>query len=161
MSVIDVQSRKLNVYAHVSQGENRMAWSLFDVITTKSFTNTIVSKEVQKEFVDDLGQFLSSVQLYTQRGQPFRRGYVLHGPPGTGKSSLIKAAAKEYGLDIYTCNLANITALQFQSLINEMNFRSSAHKPHILAFEDVDRTSLYNIRNKLQFIQNIVDLIFR
>jgi mitochondrial chaperone BCS1 len=47
------------------------------------------------------------VQWYADRGIPFRRGYLLHGVPGSGKSSLIHALAGEIGLDIYTLSLSS------------------------------------------------------
>ena len=40
-------------------------------------------------------------------GIPFRRGYLLHGAPGAGKTSLIHSLAGELGLDIYILSLTN------------------------------------------------------
>ena len=48
-----------------------------------------------------------SFQWYADRGIPFRRGYLLHGVPGSGKSSLIHAIAGELMLDIYTLSLSS------------------------------------------------------
>jgi chaperone BCS1 len=45
-------------------------------------------------------------QWYAERGIPYRRGYLLHGVPGSGKSSLIHALAGELGLDIYVVSLS-------------------------------------------------------
>ena len=47
------------------------------------------------------------LQWYADRGIPFRRGYLLHGVPGSGKSSLIHAIAGELMLDIYTLSLSS------------------------------------------------------
>lgn len=47
------------------------------------------------------------VQWYADRGIPFRRGYLLHGVPGSGKSSLIHAIAGELMLDIYVVSLSS------------------------------------------------------
>jgi ATP-dependent Zn protease len=39
-------------------------------------------------------------------GIPYRRGYLLHGPPGSGKSSFIQALAGSLGYDICLLNLS-------------------------------------------------------
>lgn len=46
------------------------------------------------------------LQWYADRGIPFRRGYLLHGVPGSGKSSLIHALAGALQLDIYVVSLS-------------------------------------------------------
>ena len=38
-------------------------------------------------------------------GIPFRRGYLLYGAPGAGKTSMIHSIAGELGLDIYILSL--------------------------------------------------------
>ena len=116
-------------------------WQVACTKTTKSFRNTIVSETVQVDFIDDLRRFLDSPERYVSCGQPYKRGYVLHGPPGTGKSSLIKAAAREHGLPVFLLNLSTMTCTHFETLIADMN-RRTRNKPHILAMEDVDRCRL-------------------
>ncbi|KAJ8904117.1 hypothetical protein NDN08_000644 [Rhodosorus marinus] len=46
-----------------------------------------------QKLVDDVTEFSSSAKCYVDRGIPFRRGYLLHGPPGYGKTSFIMALA--------------------------------------------------------------------
>jgi len=46
------------------------------------------------------------LQWYAERGIPYRRGYLLYGVPGSGKTSLIHALAGELGLDIYALSLS-------------------------------------------------------
>ena len=48
-----------------------------------------------------LRSFLGRRPRYTERGIPYRRGYLLHGIPGSGKSSLVAAVASELKLPIY------------------------------------------------------------
>lgn len=51
--------------------------------------------------------FLSNEAWYTHRGIPWRRGYLLHGPPGSGKTSYIQALAGELGYDIAVLSLGD------------------------------------------------------
>jgi len=72
--------------------------------------STVVLEQEQKEiFVDDIKDYLEpgTQKWYSDRGIPYRRGYLLHGPPGTGKSSLSFAAAGLLGLKIYVLSLAS------------------------------------------------------
>jgi mitochondrial chaperone BCS1 len=57
--------------------------------------------------IADAKDFLRSEDWYAERGIPFRRGYLLHGVPGSGKTSLIHAIAGELGLDIYVVSLSS------------------------------------------------------
>jgi len=47
-----------------------------------------------------------TLQWYADRGIPFRRGFLLFGVPGSGKTSLIHAIAGELSLDIYVVSLS-------------------------------------------------------
>ncbi len=51
--------------------------------------HTVILKEYQWDKIsEDATEFLKSRQWYSERGIPFRRGYLLFGPPGTGKTSV-------------------------------------------------------------------------
>lgn len=49
---------------------------------------------------------VGSSTLTACQGIPYRRGYLLHGPPGSGKSSFIQALAGELNYDISLLNLS-------------------------------------------------------
>ncbi|WWC87138.1 uncharacterized protein L201_002024 [Kwoniella dendrophila CBS 6074] len=65
----------------------------------------ITSKE---PLLQDVKNFLSEKEKrwYNTRGIPHRRGYLLHGKPGSGKTTLATAVASQLGLDIYIVNPA-------------------------------------------------------
>ena len=48
--------------------------------------------------VNDVKNFIQSSQWYIDRGIPYRRGNLLHGQPGSGKSSFIMALAGAIGM---------------------------------------------------------------
>ncbi|TFY65943.1 hypothetical protein EVG20_g5143 [Dentipellis fragilis] len=72
----------------------------------RPLTSIILDAGVKELIFNDAKDFLRSKKWYTARGIPFRRGYLLHGAPGSGKTSLIHGLAGELGLDIYIVSLS-------------------------------------------------------
>ncbi|ERF76228.1 hypothetical protein EPUS_04305 [Endocarpon pusillum Z07020] len=68
--------------------------------------SVVLDAGVKETIVADVKEFQSSSKWYYDRGIPYRRGYLLHGPPGTGKSSFIQALAGELDYDIAILNLS-------------------------------------------------------
>ena len=102
---------------------------------------TVVLDEEQKDkLVVDMNEFLlpSSPRWYATRGIPYRRGYLLHGPPGTGKSSLSFALAGLFGLDIHVLSLRNpaMNDAQLNHLFSTLPTRC------LVLLEDIDTAGL-------------------
>ena len=68
--------------------------------------SVILDKGVKEKIVDDVKYFLGDSGRYYSRGIPYSRGYLLYGPPGSGKSSFIKALAGELDYNIAILNLS-------------------------------------------------------
>lgn len=49
----------------------------------------------------DLNSFLGAKAIYDRLQIPYRRGYLLHGAPGNGKTSLIRELVKHHAADAY------------------------------------------------------------
>jgi len=73
----------------------------------RQIESVITAEGVKERILQDVHEFLRSEEWYMDRGIPYRRGYLLHGPPGTGKSSLIRAIAGEIGYDICILSLSS------------------------------------------------------
>lgn len=69
---------------------------------------------------------------YQDRGIPWRRGWLLHGPAGTGKSSLAKAVAIELSIPLYHFQLSTLSDQEFMREWDRMG------TPAVVLFEDFD-----------------------
>eukprot|EP00927_Polykrikos_kofoidii_P036907 TRINITY_DN31112_c0_g1_i1.p1 TRINITY_DN31112_c0_g1~~TRINITY_DN31112_c0_g1_i1.p1 ORF type:complete len:581 (-),score=91.07 TRINITY_DN31112_c0_g1_i1:38-1744(-) len=86
--------------------------------------------------LEDAREFLASELWYTERGIPYRRGYLLHGVPGAGKSSLVTAIASELRLSIYMLQLSS-KHMSDETLTSLLQ-HGMHDPPTILLLEDVD-----------------------
>ena len=59
----------------------------------RPLSSVVLDTGIAERIVQDVQDFVSSPSWYMDRGIPYRRGYLLHGPPGCGKSSFITALA--------------------------------------------------------------------
>ena len=98
------QSAEGKTVVYVSRS---IAWEPFGEPRRKRpIQSVILDKGVKEHIMADLTDFLKSAKWYYDRGIPYRRGYLLHGPPGSGKSSFIQAMAGELDYNIAILNLS-------------------------------------------------------
>lgn len=92
----------------------------------------ILPKGMSDTLMNDVRQFIDSEQWYKEMSVPWRRGYLLTGPPGNGKSSIITAVASETGFEIHILNLKITEEDDLVTAINGLPANS------ILLLEDID-----------------------
>ncbi|EJP62026.1 mitochondrial chaperone BCS1 [Beauveria bassiana ARSEF 2860] len=87
---------------------NGDGWTLATRRGQRHMVTVVLPEAVKTDFLGDVAEYLNpeARAWYADRGLPYHRGYLLHGKPGTGKSSLSFAAAGQFNLDIYVLNLA-------------------------------------------------------
>lgn len=77
-------------------------------LPSRPLSSVILRAGQREALVEDLERFLASERHYVRLGIPWHRGYLLHGPPGTGKTSIARALAAHFGLDVYYVPLADL-----------------------------------------------------
>ncbi|MEM9146323.1 MAG: AAA family ATPase [Pseudomonadota bacterium] len=109
-------------------------WQSVGDVSRRALDTVLADDDRIERLLADLSWFYGAEDWYAARGVPWRRGYLLFGPPGTGKSSVIRALASEIGLDIALLDLgrAGLTDEQLRDGL------ASAPARALVALEDVD-----------------------
>ncbi|XP_021718056.1 AAA-ATPase At3g50940-like isoform X2 [Chenopodium quinoa] len=120
-------------------------WDTINLEHPSTFETLAMDTEAKTAIMEDLDRFVKRREFYRRVGRAWKRGYLLHGPPGTGKSSLIAAMANYLMFDIYDLQLGN--------LIKDSDLRrlllATANRS-VLVIEDIDCTiDIQNRRKNL------------
>lgn len=118
-------------------------WKEISFESTRTFDNLFF--ENRETVKNKLDYFLQNKAWYYEKGIPYSLGIGIHGPPGTGKTSFIKALANYTHRHIVTISLKMIkTKKQLDGVFFEERY-SHDNKKHsvtfdkkIIVFEDID-----------------------
>ncbi|KAK5001177.1 Complex III assembly protein translocase and chaperone [Elasticomyces elasticus] len=72
----------------------------------RPFDSVVLEQGLSEKILKDVREFLNARNWYLDRGIPYRRGYLLFGPPGTGKTSFVQALAGELDFSIAMLSLS-------------------------------------------------------
>ena len=84
--------------------------------------------------MDEMRLWIENEKWFRSKSVPWRRGWLLHGPPGCGKSTLVRAIGMHFDLPIFAFDLSTHDNNSFSRQWSEV--ASSA--PCICLIEDVD-----------------------
>ncbi|KAE8363006.1 BCS1 N terminal-domain-containing protein [Aspergillus caelatus] len=125
--------------------DNDFYWARSTARPARPLSTVILDHEEKIAFIQDVQQYLhpSTMRWYSDRGIPYRRGYLFYGPPGTGKSSLAFAAAGFLGLNVYILDLnaTQLTEDALAQLFQELPRRC------LVLLEDIDTNEVTSRRS--------------
>ncbi|OLN96283.1 putative mitochondrial chaperone BCS1-B 1 [Colletotrichum chlorophyti] len=89
---------------------NQESWDTTILRPIRPLETVHFDEKTKRELVADIETYLNHAtrKFYTERGIPYRRGYLFHGPPGTGKTSLSLALASYFNLELYLLHIPSI-----------------------------------------------------
>ncbi|AEX61236.1 mitochondrial chaperone-like protein [Megavirus courdo7] len=109
-------------------------WSFPIMRRPTQFLKKNYTMEMQ-QVLSDVHKFKTSQDIYQKYGVNYRRGYLLYGPSGTGKTTIIEIIAKTYNMEFYSVNL-NSDNMNDTILINLI---SKIPPNSIISFEEIDK----------------------
>jgi len=125
------EDQTFNVYQYSEYG-----WSKTSTKFARSMDSVILPEDIKLSLLQDIDEFVSpeTFKWYRTHGIPYKRSYLLYGPPGSGKSSFIQAIAGKYKRNLCFVQPLNpnFTDDSFSRCVQ------SAPKRALMVLEDVD-----------------------
>ncbi|KAM9998682.1 hypothetical protein ACTFIY_008326 [Dictyostelium cf. discoideum] len=127
---VTLNKDKTKIY---SLDQSSTFWECIACQNKRLVDSVFLDENVSEKVVNDLTNFIHGKKWYTDTGVPYRRGYLLYGPPGSGKTSFILSMAGNFGKSISIMNMSKgIHDGNIHSIIQKCN------KDTILVLEDID-----------------------
>jgi len=109
-------------------------WEIAATIPKRPASTVVLDDGVMEDLLKDVAKFINREEWYVSRNIPHRRGYLLEGPPGCGKTSLIRVVASEFNLPLCCVHLKS-------SRVGEAGIEALLQKAPegaIIFIEDID-----------------------
>jgi SpoVK/Ycf46/Vps4 family AAA+-type ATPase len=97
----------------------------------------ILDPELHRLVRKDFESFFAREEWFRKHRLPFKRGYLFYGPPGNGKTSVIRAMANRPGLSLFSVNFNSEDVSDFE--VMELLDQARRRAPALLVLEDLDR----------------------
>jgi AAA+ superfamily predicted ATPase len=127
--------------------------ALFQSIRNTNFDNLILPARLKQEIQNDFAHFFASREIYEKYGIPWKRGVLLIGPPGNGKSHTVKALVNWLHVPCLYVKSFQSEYRNDQRNIHSVFKRARQTTPCILVLEDLD--SLINDKNRSYFLNEL------
>ena len=99
----------------------------------RDINSVILQNGLMERIQEDIKEFITSREWYREMGIPHHRGYLLYGPPGSGKTSIVHAMASQLFCDVHVLSLASdMNDKKLGMLMANIDERS------IVLIEDID-----------------------
>ena len=126
---------------------------LFKDIQSSRLDNLVLPGNRKEELAVDCAGFFESRALYESYGVPWKRGYLLVGPPGNGKSHAVKALVNHLRQPCVYVQSFQAEHSTEHHVMRALFERARRTTPCIMVLEDLD--SLINDSNRAFFLNEL------
>lgn len=107
-------------------------WATKRMVSPRKLETIVLNQGVMETLVNRIDWFLKNKDWYVERGLAYRLVIVMEGPPGTGKTSLLRALTGHFKRNLCPLNLAVVSEEKLSSLLHE------APESSFIVMEDFD-----------------------
>lgn len=120
------------------EGRMRRSERLAKHVCAATLDDMTLSPDVRKALEEDILKFFDAADVYDRYGIPWKRGVLLHGPPGNGKTRAIRALLNQLQKPaIVVRSIKGDQRTEAQGL-SAIFRRAREMAPSVVVFEDVD-----------------------
>jgi hypothetical protein len=133
---------------------NFVDWHYRGDLPARSLESVVLKDNQLERICTDIQHFLDTEERYHRLCMPYHRGYLFHGPSGTGKTSAARALADEFNLPVYYLPLGDVEKdANLTDLISQVPGKS------VLLLEDIDSYHVSTDRDQTAGKPSIASLL--
>ena len=83
-------------------------WAQLDDLPVRTLDSVVLPDGQLERIIADTGRWLDAEREYERRCIPWHRAHLYEGEPGTGKTSVARAVASHFGMDVWYLPLADV-----------------------------------------------------
>ncbi len=117
-----------------------------------AWEDVILPAGLREELQETIAGFFAAQELYAEHGIPHRRGVLLAGEPGNGKTSIVKVLGAQLDLPVVVASLNQVSPGSLRAAFE----RAQELAPAVLCFEDLDAL-LDDRGQRLSMFLNLLD----
>jgi hypothetical protein len=114
-------------------------WTLLSKSPKRPLSTVYLKQNQQEKIMETTKKFFSpdTREIYLSFGIPYKSVQLVHGPPGTGKTSLIKSIASDIDCDLYILPISK--DMLDTNLVDAFSYiADNEEKERIIVIEDID-----------------------
>jgi len=125
-----LDARESQPRLHVHQSQSRL-------VPHCDWDDLVLDPSIVSLLKNDYESFWGRQSWFREHHLPFRRGYLLHGPPGNGKSTAIRAMMSSRSLSAFTIRLFDPRTTDYD--LDDTFEEALTERPAMVLLEDLDR----------------------